>query len=104
MHFFAVDAIHAIDACNVEQFRAVRISLHVQLLVGSCAGIIPMIITCMLIVVTLWPWIDRCRLQLCVQELEQFQQQSMALEQIGVDVLLADTAPDCGTCVCRWMH
>ena len=40
MHVFAVDAIHAIDACNVEQFRAVRISLDVQLLVGFFAGII----------------------------------------------------------------
>ena len=40
MHFFAVDAIHAIDACNVEQCSAVRISLDVQLLVGFFAGII----------------------------------------------------------------
>ncbi len=40
MHSFAVDAIHAIDACNVEQCSAVRISLDVQLLVGFSAGII----------------------------------------------------------------
>ena len=38
MHVFAVDAIHAIDACNVEQCSAVRISLDVQLLVGFLLG------------------------------------------------------------------
>ena len=40
MHVFAVDAIHAIHAWDVEQYSDVTISLDVQLLVGFAAGII----------------------------------------------------------------
>ena len=39
MHFFAVDAIQAIDVQSIEQYIAVKFFLDLQLLVGSLAGI-----------------------------------------------------------------
>ena len=39
MHFFAVDAIQAIDVQRIERYSAVKLFLDLQLLVGSFAGI-----------------------------------------------------------------